>query len=84
MWIKRVKLTRNEIERLIAGESIEKQIRLDLTYDEIDSSIENLWSVLFTTGYLTHTEISEEGTYKLVSSEQGSQGSIQAADTGMV
>ena len=60
------KTTRNEIERLIAGESIEKQIRLDLTYDEIDSSIENLWSVLFTTGYLTHTEISEEGTYKLV------------------
>lgn len=34
------KTTRNEIERLIAGESIEKQIRLDLTYDEIDSSIE--------------------------------------------
>ncbi len=60
------KTTRNEIERLIAGESIEKQIRLDLTYDEIDNSIENLWSVLFTTGYLTHTEISEEGTYKLV------------------
>ena len=60
------KTTRNEIERLIAGESIEKKIRLDLTYDEIDSSIENLWSVLFTTGYLTHTEISEEGTYKLV------------------
>lgn len=60
------KTTRNEIERLIAGESIEKQIRLDLTYDEIDSSIENLWSVLFTTGYLTHTGITDEGTYKLV------------------
>ena len=48
------KTTRNEIERLIAGEAIEKQIRLDLTYDEIDNSIDNLWSVLFTTGYLTH------------------------------
>ena len=60
------KTTRNEIERLIAGESIEKQIRLDLTYDEIDNSIENLWSVLFTTGYLTHTGITDEGIYKLV------------------
>lgn len=60
------KTTRNEIERLIAGESIEKQIRLDLTYDEIDNSIENLWSVLFTTGYLTHMGITDEGIYKLV------------------
>ena len=47
------KTTRDEIERLIAGEAIEKNIRLELTYDEIDNSIENLWSVLFTTGYLT-------------------------------
>lgn len=60
------KTTRNEIERLIAGEVIEKQIRLDLTYDEIDNSIENLWSVLFTTGYLTHAGISDEGIYQLV------------------
>ena len=60
------KTTRNEIERLIAGEFIEKKIRLDLTYDEIDNSIENLWSVLFTTGYLTHMGISNEGVYKLV------------------
>ena len=60
------KTTRNEIERLIAGEVIEKQIRLDLTYDEIDNSIENLWSVLFTTGYLTHAGISDEGAYRLV------------------
>lgn len=60
------KTTRNEIERLIAGEAIEKQIRLDLTYDEIDNSIDNLWSVLFTTGYLTHAGISDEGIYQLV------------------
>lgn len=60
------KTTRNEIERLIAGKVIEKQIRLDLTYDEIDNSIENLWSVLFTTGYLTHAGISDEGIYQLV------------------
>ena len=60
------KTTRNEIERLIAGEAIEKQIRLDLTYDEIDNNIDNLWSVLFTTGYLTHAGISDDGVYKLV------------------
>lgn len=47
------KSTQDEIERLIAGESIEKSMRLDLTYDEIDNSIDHLWSVLFTTGYLT-------------------------------
>lgn len=46
--------TKDEIERLIAGETIEKAIRLELTYDEIDNSIDNIWSVLFTTGYLTN------------------------------
>ena len=47
------KTTQGEIERLIAGEAIEKAVRLELTYNEIDNSIDNLWSVLFTTGYLT-------------------------------
>lgn len=60
------KTTRNEIERLISGEVIEKQIRLDLTYDEIDNSIDNSWSVLFTTGYLTYTGINEKGEYRLI------------------
>ncbi len=58
--------TRSEIERLINGESIDKYLRLDLTYDEIDNSIDNIWSVLFTTGYLTHCGINEDGSYKLV------------------
>ncbi|WP_293556321.1 AAA family ATPase [Phascolarctobacterium sp.] len=58
--------TRNELERLVAGEAIEKHIRLELTYDEIDSSIDNLWSVLFTTGYLTQQGMTESGEYKLV------------------
>ena len=57
---------KNEVERLIAGESIEKDVALELTYDEIDKSIENLWSVLFTTGYLTHTGRTEAGKYRLV------------------
>ena len=60
------KTTRDEIEQLIAGEAIEKNIRLDLTYDEIDNSIDNLWSVLFTTGYLTRTAGAVNGAYRLV------------------
>ena len=58
--------TKDEIERLIAGESIEKDISPELTYDELDKSIENLWSVLFTTGYLTHHGCTESGKYRLV------------------
>ena len=63
--------TKDEIERLIAGEAIEKVIRLDLTYDEIDNTIDNIWSVLFTTGYLTKIgEVklpdSESYAYRLV------------------
>lgn len=60
------KTTRDEIERLIAGEAIEKNVRLELTYDEIDRSIDNLWSVLFTTGYLTQNGVTEDGAYKLI------------------
>ena len=58
--------TRDEIEQLITGKAVQKRIRLDLTYDEIDNSAENVWSVLFTTGYLTRLGESENGMYKLV------------------
>ncbi len=57
--------TRDEIEKLLAGETIEKEIRIELTYGEIDNTIDNLWSVLFTTGYLTLVGKSERGIYKL-------------------
>lgn len=60
------KTTRDEIERLVSGESIEKHVRLELTYDEIDNGIDNLWSVLFTTGYLTQAGMTSQGAYKLV------------------
>ena len=60
------KTTQGEIERLIAGEAIEKAVRLELTYNEIDNSIDNLWSVLFTTGYLTQAGKAARGVYKLV------------------
>ena len=45
--------TKDEMEHLIAGEMIVKEIRQELTYSELDTSIDNLWSILFTTGYLT-------------------------------
>ena len=60
------KTTQDEIERLIAGEAIEKAVRLELTYGEVDNSIDNLWSVLFTTGYLTQAGRVERGVYKLI------------------
>ena len=47
--------TRNEIEQLINGGSVRKMIHQELTYRDFDSRIENLWSILFTTGYLTQT-----------------------------
>lgn len=45
--------TRSEIEQLIAGESVTKIIKKELTYKELYDSIENVWSILFMTGYLT-------------------------------
>ena len=45
--------TRSEIEKLVAGECIVKEVSRELTYNELDDSIDNLWSVLFSTGYLT-------------------------------
>ena len=57
--------TKDEIERLIAGEYIEKEISQELTYDEIDKSIANLWSVLFTTGYLTKQGVTDNGKVRL-------------------
>lgn len=44
---------RNDIEQLINGGSIKKLIRQELTYRDLDSDPDNLWSILFTTGYLT-------------------------------
>ena len=58
--------TRNDIERLIAGEEIRKEVHQELTYSELDSTIENLWSVLFTTGYLTSRGRAEGELLRLV------------------
>ena len=45
--------TRNEVEQLINGETISKTIRQELTYGDVEDSIDNIWSVLYSTGYLT-------------------------------
>ncbi len=58
--------TRREIEQLIEGKAIQKEIRLELTYNELDITIENLWSVLFATGYLTQQGKPQGRTYSLI------------------
>lgn len=46
-------LTKSEIEMLVAGETVTKEIHEELTYNRLYDSIDNIWSVLFMTGYLT-------------------------------
>ena len=46
-------LTRSELEMLVAGESVTKEIHEELTYNRLYDSVDNIWSVLFMTGYLT-------------------------------
>ena len=58
-------VTKNEIENLIAGNEIIKEIHQELTYSELDQSVENLWSVLFTTGYLTQRGRVDGRKYRL-------------------
>jgi hypothetical protein len=57
--------TKKEIEQLIAGESVVKPVRQELTYSELDNTIENLWSVLFITGYLTQSRQVDGKRYEL-------------------
>ena len=56
---------KQEIERLIMGESIRKKIHPELTYQDMYKSVENLWSVLFTTGYLTQRGMQEDKSFNL-------------------
>ncbi len=57
--------TKREIERLVAGEAITKEIHQELTYAEVYQSIDNIWSLLFTTGYLTQRGKAEGRQMKL-------------------
>lgn len=58
--------TRREVECLLAGKSVKKRVNQELTYRELYENIDNLWSVLFTTGYLTSKEAVGEDVYSLV------------------
>lgn len=58
-------VTRRELEELIAGGTVYKTIHQDLTYKDMYDSIDNVWSLLFTTGYLTHRGITEQHEYIL-------------------
>lgn len=55
-----------ELERLVNGEAIQKEISEELTYKELYTSIENIWSTLFMTGYLTQRGEAEDNRYNLV------------------
>ena len=44
---------RNDVERLINGETITKTVRQELTYRDVEDSIDNIWSILYSTRYLT-------------------------------
>ena len=57
---------RNDIEQLINGNSIKKTIHQELTYRDLDSDPDNLWSILFTTGYLTQSSAQTEELTELV------------------
>ena len=52
--------TKNEVEELLNGGQIIKRIKQELTYREIDDSFENVWSVLYATGYLTGKHVEQE------------------------
>ena len=57
--------TQFEIERLIAGETITKTLNENLTHNEIDANIENIWSLLYMTGYLTSVDYPNGRQYEL-------------------
>ena len=59
-------LTKKEMEALIAGESVKKTIRQELTYKELDSNVENIWSILFMTGYLTSKDKVNGSTFEII------------------
>ncbi len=59
------RLAKSEMEALIAGETVEKEIHEDLTYNRLYDSADNLWSVLFMTGYLTYRGKPQGKRYQL-------------------
>ena len=60
------KLAKTELERLVSGNVVRKRINETITYKELYSTIDNLWSTLFMTGYLTQRGSEDDGRYRLV------------------
>lgn len=58
--------TKREMEQLIEGGSVRKSIKQELTYTELEDSIDNMWSVLYTTGYLTTKKKPDEKELDLI------------------
>ncbi|MCD8012548.1 MAG: ATP-binding protein [Lachnospiraceae bacterium] len=58
-------ITRDEIGSLMEGRTVSKQLVQELTYRDMTNNIENIWSILFMTGYLTQRMRNEEGVYEL-------------------
>ena len=59
------RITKKEIEALISGETVTQKISEQLTYNELDKNISNLWSVLYMTGYLTAKGKTTDGRLEL-------------------
>ena len=59
-------LTKTDLELLLNGSSVQRTIRQELTYKDLYSSPENLWSALFMTGYLTQKGLPDGDRYDLV------------------
>lgn len=59
-------VTKKELEELINGGSVKKNVKQELTYSDIDTSVDNLWSMLFTTGYLTKRGNEDGDVFELV------------------
>ena len=58
-------VAKRELESLVAGETVEKKICQQLTYDRLYDSVDNLWSILFATGYLTQRKRIDADCYQL-------------------
>jgi len=58
-------ITRDEIGSLMEGKTVNKKLVQELTYRDMTNNIDNIWSILFTTGYLTQRGRNADGTYEL-------------------
>ena len=77
-------LAKTDLERLVNGEIVEKDIREDLTYNELYASMDNLWSTLFMAGYLTHKGRVDTKKIQTCSAKQRNPEHYHRAGSGFV